>query len=121
MKGELRVTWHFYLDKYVGLDTWRHISCHQRGDVRSGKSGVLQKGTNLFCKERDMVESQKVSFLCTALGLLFGHRLLLNKAFFNLQDFFLSTGIYQLSQEWRSTCIKPYMPKSNKRPEGCRH
>lgn len=48
MKGELRVTWHFCLDECVGSNTWRHMSCHQRGDVRFGKSAALQKGTKLF-------------------------------------------------------------------------
>lgn len=126
VKGELRVTWHFCSDECVGSDTWRQVCCHQRGDVRFGKSAVLQKGTKIFASVQTWWSLTKRSkFVLSMLWLLFGQRLLLNKTFpvhmiFTFYwDISAPTGV----EEYKSDLIriKPYNPKSNKSPECCCH
>lgn len=93
MKGKLRMTWHFYLDKCVGSDTWSQISCHQRGDVRSGQSGALQKGTKLVAsKETWWSLTKRSKFgMCCALG-AFWPKAAAEKDFSSFHDFWFLLG-----------------------------
>lgn len=93
MKGELRLTWHFYLDECVGSDTWRQISCHQRRDVRSGKSGVLQKGTKLVASEETWWSLTKRSKFAMYYALAaFWPKAAAEQDFSSLHDFYFLLG-----------------------------
>lgn len=93
MKEELSVTWHFCLDECVASDTWRQISCHQRGDVRSGKSGVLQKATKLVASEEtwwSLTKRSKFAMYCALAA--FWPKAAAEKDFSSLHDFYFLLG-----------------------------
>lgn len=51
----------------MGPHTWKQISCHQRGNVRSEKTGVLQKRTKLVVNEEawwSLTKRSKFAMYC---------------------------------------------------------
>lgn len=124
MKGELGVTWHFCLGECVGSDTRRQICCHQRGDVRFGKSAVLQKGTKFLESVQTWWNPTKRSkFAMYNASATFWPKAAAAKGFSSSYVFYFllghlsSTGVEEYKREL--ICIKPYNLKSYENPE-CR-